>query len=124
MIGGMLAGADSIDDLDLLRHGGMSRIFDGIRAPSTLGTYLRAFTHGHVQQLDAVSSRVLAGLTERVHGLPAPVLRGWRSSNAQLAVCSTPAGCTDDPRCPATGLDFLPNQALGGPTTFSLHRRA
>ena len=56
VVGGMLAGADSIDDLDLLRHGGMGRLFDGIRAPSTLGTFLRSFTHGHVQQLDAVGA--------------------------------------------------------------------
>jgi hypothetical protein len=41
VVGGMLAGADSIDDLDLLRHGGMPRLFSGIRAPSTLGTFLR-----------------------------------------------------------------------------------
>ena len=68
VIGGMLAGADSIDDLNLLRHGGMGRLFGGVRAPSTLGTYLRAFTHGHVQQLDAVGTRVLAGLTEQVPG--------------------------------------------------------
>ena len=69
VIGGMLAGADSIDDLDLLRHGGMGRLFGGVRAPSTLGTFLRSFTHGHVQQLDAVGGRVLAGLAARVPGL-------------------------------------------------------
>jgi len=69
VIGGMLAGADSIDDLDLLRHGGMGRLFGGVRAPSTLGTFLRSFTHGHVQQLDAVAGRLLAGLTSRVPGL-------------------------------------------------------
>lgn len=69
VIGGMLAGADSIDDLDLLRHGGMPRLFGGVRAPSTLGTFLRSFTHGHVQQLDAVGGRLLAGLTGRVVGL-------------------------------------------------------
>ena len=69
VIGGMLAGADSIDDLDLLRHGGMPRLFAGIRAPSTLGTFLRSFTHGHVQQLDAAGGRLLAGLTRRVPGL-------------------------------------------------------
>jgi len=57
VVGGMLAGADSIDDLDALRHGGMGRLFDGVRAPSTLGTFLRSFTHGHVQQLDAVAGR-------------------------------------------------------------------
>jgi len=69
VVGGMLAGADSIDDLDLLRHGGMGRLFGGVRAPSTLGTFLRSFTHGHVQQLDKVSAGLLAGLTGRVAGL-------------------------------------------------------
>ena len=62
VIAGMLADADSIDDLDVLRHGGMSKVFDGVRAPSTYGTFLRAFTFGHVRQLDAVASRTLAGL--------------------------------------------------------------
>jgi hypothetical protein len=66
VVGGMLAGADSIDDLDLLRHGGMPRLFGGVRAPSTLGTFLRSFTHGHVQQLDAVGGRLLARLAGRV----------------------------------------------------------
>lgn len=69
VVGGMLAGADSIDDLGLLRHGGMGRLFGGVRAPSTLGTFLRSFTHGHVQQLDAVGGRLLAGLAGRVPGL-------------------------------------------------------
>lgn len=73
VVGGMLAGADSIDDLDLLRHGGMPRLFPGVRAPSTLGTFLRTFTHGHVQQLDAVGGDLLAGLTARV---PAVVAGG------------------------------------------------
>lgn len=62
VIAGMLAGADSIDDLGVLRHGGMSRVFAGVRAPSTFGTFLRSFTFGHVRQIDAVSSRLLAGL--------------------------------------------------------------
>ncbi len=69
VVGGMLAGADSIDDLDLLRHGGMDRLFAGVRAPSTLGTFLRSFTHGHVQQLDAVGAGLLAGLAGRVPGV-------------------------------------------------------
>ena len=62
VVAGMLAGADSIDDLDVLRHGGMGRVFTDVRAPSTLGTFLRSFTFGHVRQLDAVASRMLAGL--------------------------------------------------------------
>ena len=69
VVGGMLAGADSIDDLDLLRHGGMDRLFAGVRAPSTLGTFLRSFTHGHVQQLDKIGGGLLSGLAARVPGL-------------------------------------------------------
>jgi hypothetical protein len=61
----MTAGADSIDDMDLLRHGAMSRLFVGVRAPSTLGTFLRAFTFGHVRQLDAVAARFIAGLARQ-----------------------------------------------------------
>ena len=66
LVGGMVAGADSIDDMALLRHGGMGRVFARAYAPSTLGSFLRAFTFGHVRQLDAVASRfllALAGLT-------------------------------------------------------------
>ena len=60
----MVAGADSIDDLALLRHGVMSRLFSRIYAPSTLGSFLRAFRFGHVRQLDAIAARFLAGLVE------------------------------------------------------------
>ncbi|GLZ43892.1 hypothetical protein Acsp06_00770 [Actinomycetospora sp. NBRC 106375] len=62
---GMVAGADSITDLDVLRHGGMRRVFTEVRAPSTLGTFLRSFTFGHVRQLDAVAARLLVALTRR-----------------------------------------------------------
>jgi hypothetical protein len=65
LVAGMVAGADSIDDMDLLRHGGMGRLFEGVRAPSTLGTFLRAFTFGHVRQLDAVAARFTAGLARQ-----------------------------------------------------------
>jgi hypothetical protein len=46
----------------LLRHGGMGRVFTHAYAPSTLGSFLRSFTFGHVRQLDAVAARFLAGL--------------------------------------------------------------
>lgn len=46
----------------ILRHGGMRNIFDAAYAPSTLGSFMRSFTFGHVRQLDAVACRVLAGL--------------------------------------------------------------
>ena len=66
LVVGMLAGADSIDDMDLLRHGGMDKVFTDVRAPSTLGSFLRNFTFGHVRQLDAVASRALIGMAEVV----------------------------------------------------------
>jgi len=71
LVAGVVAGADSIDDMGLLRHGGMGRLFTGVRAPSTLGTFLRSFTFGHVRQLDAVASRLLINLARR-----APLLAG------------------------------------------------
>jgi hypothetical protein len=49
----------------LLRHGGMSRVFARAYAPSTLGSFLRAFTFGHVRQLDAVASRFLTALGDQ-----------------------------------------------------------
>ena len=70
LVAGMVAGADSIEDLDLLRHGAMKRLFAGVRAPSTLGTFLRSFTFGHVRQLDAVASRLLIELAGRAPLLP------------------------------------------------------
>src|SRR5699024_8530283 len=66
LVAGMVAGADSISDMDLLRHGGMGRAFTAARAATTLGTHLRGDTFGHVRQLDAVASRNLAA---RVPGL-------------------------------------------------------
>jgi hypothetical protein len=70
LVAGMVAGADSIDDMDLLRHGAMGRLFAGVRAPSTLGTFLRSFTFGHVRLLDAVASRLLVSLAGRAPLLP------------------------------------------------------
>jgi hypothetical protein len=71
LVAGMVAGADSIDDMALLRHGGMGRVFDGAYAPSTLGSLLRAVTFGHVRQLDAVASRFLTRLADQVRLLGA-----------------------------------------------------
>ena len=70
LIGGMAAGADSIDDLDRLRHGAMERLFTSVRAPSTLGSFLRAFSHGHVKQLHAVARRLLPRLAAHTPLLP------------------------------------------------------
>ena len=72
LVAGMVAGADSIDDMALLRHGGMGRVFARAYAPSTLGSFLRAFTFGHVRQLDAVAARFLLALAALLGLRPPP----------------------------------------------------
>jgi hypothetical protein len=71
LVAGMAAGADSIDDMGLLRHGAMPALFGGIRAPSTLGSHLRSYTWGNVSQLDKAGREFLAELARR-----APLLSG------------------------------------------------
>jgi hypothetical protein len=70
LVFGMVAGVDTIDGMDRLRHGAMGQAFAGIRAPSTLGSFLRVFTHGHVQQLSAVCRKVLPALASHAPLLP------------------------------------------------------
>jgi hypothetical protein len=61
LVHGMVAGADSIDDMNVLRAGSTGLILGHrVMAPSTLGTFLRAFTFGHVRQLDRVLDVTLA----------------------------------------------------------------
>src|SRR6478609_7674571 len=71
VIAGMCTGADSIDDLDMLRSGGIPILFDDVYAPSTLGTLLREFSFGHARQLESVLREHVCALTERT-----PVLAG------------------------------------------------
>ena len=70
LIAGMCAGADSIDDIDVLRSGGMKTVFGGVYAPSTVGTLLREFTFGHARQLESVLREHLVALCRRVDLLP------------------------------------------------------
>jgi len=70
IVAGMIAGADSIDDLGVLRHGAMPALFGGVRAPSTLGSFLRSFTWGNVLQLGKVSQALLGELARRAPLLP------------------------------------------------------
>jgi len=58
----MAAGANSIDDMDLLRHDAMPDLFGGIRAPSTLGSHLRSYRWGNVRQLETVNRELLGEL--------------------------------------------------------------
>jgi hypothetical protein len=61
LVYGMVAGADSIDDMNVLRAGSTGLILGHqVLAPSTLGTFLRAFTFGHVRQIDRVLDVALA----------------------------------------------------------------
>ena len=56
----LLAGGDCIDDADLLRSGSTATVLGHeVMAPSTIGTWLRSFTFGHVRQLDSLTERVL-----------------------------------------------------------------
>ena len=61
LVASALAGGDCIDDADVLRTGGTASTLGGtVKAPSTLGTFLRSFRWGHVRQLDRVSRELLA----------------------------------------------------------------
>ena len=66
VVAGMCVGADSIDDIDVVRSGGMKMLFGGVYAPSTVGTLLREFTFGHARQLEAVLREQLVALCGRV----------------------------------------------------------
>jgi hypothetical protein len=87
LVAGMVAGADSIDDMALLRHGAMGKVFAKPYALSTLGSFLRAFTFGHIRQLDAVASRFLTGLADRT-----PVVDGI-DRRVMVDIDDTIVGC-------------------------------
>jgi hypothetical protein len=70
LVAGMAAGADSIDDMGLLRHGAMSALFGGVRAPSTLGSHLRCYTWGNVAQLERAGREFLIALARQSPLLP------------------------------------------------------
>jgi hypothetical protein len=70
IIAGMAAGAGCIDDLDLIRSGGMARLFGGVYAPATLGQHLREFSHGHTMQLASVLRAHLVNLVTTTGLLP------------------------------------------------------
>jgi hypothetical protein len=71
LVAGMAAGADSIDDMGLLRHGAIDAVFGGVRAPSTLGSHLRCYAWGNVLQIEKASRELLARLAREAPLLPA-----------------------------------------------------
>ena len=104
LVAATVAGADSIKDMALLRHGGMGRVFQRAYAASTLASFLRAFAFGHVRQLDAVARRFLAILAAKPHRSLATAQVGgcWSMSTTRSsrftstpgrAPGSTTAGC-------------------------------
>jgi Transposase DDE domain group 1 len=83
VVAGLAAGADSIEDLDVVRSGGMKKLFGGVYACATLGIFLREFTHGHVRQLGAVLRRSLVALAART-----PVLLSGIADRAYIDIDS------------------------------------
>jgi hypothetical protein len=85
VIAGMAAGADSIEDLDVIRAGGMKKLFGGVYACVTLGILLREFTFGHARQLGAVLRKLLVALAERTRS-------STESTNVHSSTCCA-VGC-------------------------------
>src|SRR5436189_3130521 len=90
IVAGMIVGADSIDDINVIRHGGMAAMFDWVYAPSTLGSFLREFTHGHVRQVQSAGRELLVQLVGRT-----PVLAG---ADPGVAPPDAPPGAASDDR--------------------------
>ena len=111
LVASALAGGDCIDDADVLRTGGTACTLGGtVKAPSTLGTFLRSFRWGHVRQLDRVSRELLA--------------RAWQAGagpgDGPLTIDLDSTICTDWPRrAPAT--TAIP--ASGAPPAAGHRRR-
>src|SRR4051812_22281560 len=89
LVAGMVGGADSIDDMALLRHGAMGTVFDRPYAPWTLGSFLREFAFGHVHQLDCMPACCSDCM---------PAHRCWPGSTARCASTWT----TPSSKCTAT----------------------
>ena len=70
LVAGMAAGADSIDDMGLLRHGAMDVLFGGVRAPSALGSHLRCYARGNVLQIEKAGHELLTRLSREAPLLP------------------------------------------------------
>jgi len=87
VIGAALAGGDCIDDVRVLQAGATRRLFDGIRAPSTVGIWLRAFMWARVRQLDRVTRELLARAWAA--GLGPPDLTADLTIDIDSTVCET-----------------------------------
>jgi hypothetical protein len=121
IIAGMAAGADSIDNLDVIRAGGMKRVFDGVYANSTLGTLLREFTHGYTLQLSAVPHRHLVARAERTRHRTASASVASSTSTPCCARSTatpsraTPTGTRRSPGSPSCAKAFRPSPSPSAP---------
>ncbi len=89
LVAGMAAGADSIDDMDLLRHGAMSMLSGGVRAPSTLGSHLRDSARSAFTSTSGLGS----GAGRR------PAMSGWLSRAIITWVMAWSAGMAGVAQC-------------------------
>ena len=114
LVGGMVAGADSIDDMVVSRHGGMDTVFSSTYAPSTPGSVLRAFTFGHVRQLDTIAARFLLALAARTRLLGPVAAQATASTSGTTSTSSTTSN--------ATGGYATGEPALAKSTTATIRR--
>lgn len=84
IVAGICAGADSIDDIEVLRAGGHKGLFTSVYAPATLVQALREFTFGHARQLDSVLTGHLRALTTQTDVLPGAATRTFIDIDALL----------------------------------------
>jgi hypothetical protein len=115
LVAGMVAGADSIEDMGLLRHGGMGRLFTGTYAPSTLGSFLRCFAFGHVRQLDAVAARLVANLAARAPVLPGSPTRLCKLTQPRPYRLLPRGGASTSTRTPTAPTPLVARNALVPP---------
>ncbi|WP_345076265.1 hypothetical protein [Brachybacterium paraconglomeratum] len=69
LLAGMLAGADDIDGMDVLRAGSIPVVLGEVRTPSPLSTFLRSFAHGHALQLGRIDRPLQARLSSVLSSL-------------------------------------------------------
>ena len=96
----MCAGADCIDDIDVVRSGGMKALFDGAYTPSTIGKLLREFTFRHARQLESVLSAAAMCCYGRqarkfLSWLPGPVDSAVRQSDSKQVTSFMVSYCQD-----------------------------
>jgi hypothetical protein len=122
LVAGMAAGADSIDDMGLLRHGAMDVLFGGVRAPSTLGSHLRCYAWGMSRRSRRPAAGCSPGSRARRRCFPSPTFWAPSTSTRRKAVYghqkqgarfghtkiqAAPRGALSYPRCSREKLGMM-----------------